>query len=160
MSLKFLNRVGRDNGETDHLSRCSNRTTTPRSTFSCQFHVIKLCASRQTKNLLLVPIPKKIVRRRRLPQEGITRATNGFKERQQYQSLQNLPARYPSMSFGHISHLERNYSEKYPILLQVLWPSSKFQQVLNKMYNFREYKYSNRHKIYFGVSLVVTYFGQ
>ena len=30
------------------------------------------------------------------------------------------------MSFGHISHLERNYSEKYPILLQVLWPSSKF----------------------------------
>ena len=33
------------------------------------------------------------------------------------------------MSFGHISHLERNYSEKYLIWLQVLWPlasSSKF----------------------------------
>ena len=28
------------------------------------------------------------------------------------------------------------------------------------MDNFRQYKYSNRHKIYFGVSLlVVTYFG-
>ena len=87
MNIIFLNftRVWRDNGETDRVSLCRDGTRTQRSTVLRLFRVIKRCAFRETNEFLfLVPSPKIILGSRLLllPQEGITRATNGFEERQ------------------------------------------------------------------------------